>query len=230
MEWFRVFLVVSFCLGFSQITWAQANLDRDLSQAHKELRADPTYQFEFIKPPKPPKTMQRPKWLDSIAKLFTWLVEVLRFVFMVGLVVLIGGFLWVVLREISKTNFKKITKTKTDDEPAVQMPKPEEKMAKISLEEADSLAAQGQFGEAAHLLLFRAIFEIEKHIPGAVRRSQTSREIEVLSAIPDHPRSGFEHIRQAVEQSFFGKQVMEKQQFTTCRAAYEDFAFSKEWS
>ena len=62
--------------------------------------------------------------------------------------------------------------------------RPTEAKAKALLEEADRLAAQGRFDEAAHTLLYRSIEDIEDRLPRSIRKAQTSREIAGLAACP----------------------------------------------
>lgn len=97
------------------------------------------------------------------------------------------------------------------------------------LADADKLAGEGRFAEAVHLLLFRSIADIEERLPGAVKRSQTSREIEIVTAMPPEPKTGFEGIRRLVETSFFGGRHISKYQYAKARQSYELFAFSDQW-
>ncbi|VAV87714.1 hypothetical protein MNBD_ALPHA06-669 [hydrothermal vent metagenome] len=195
-------------------------------QKHAELMQDKTLQFEFTQPdkPKPP-----PKGFAALIKFFEFIAPLFKLVFWAGLVVLVVGFFWLVLRELIKTKWAKPVKKPDAEKPQIQMAQPEQKAAKALLEQADQLASNGRFSEAVHLLLFRSIEEIERHLPGHIKRAQTSREIELLTSMPAQPRCGFEQIRLAVERSFFGQKTINAQNYQTCRAAYENFAFSAEW-
>jgi len=197
-----------------------------LQSAHEKLLKDRSFQFEFTELPEPPEP---PKWLEPLAEFLQFIAPLFKVIFWIGVIALIGGFLWLILREMLKVRWTDRSKKKSADKPELQIAQPKAGRAKVLLEEADRLAAEGKFSEAVHLLLFRSIQDIEKHLPGTVKRSQTSREIELMGSIPSHPRTGFERIRQAVEHSFFGRQSMDESEYQTCRNAYKDFAFSPEW-
>lgn len=107
--------------------------------------------------------------------------------------------------------------------------RPEEAAARSLLGEADALAAQGRFGEAAHLLLFRSIADIEQRKPDLVRPALTSRDIAGLDAIPDRPRGAFARIAALVERAFFARRALAEPDWRDARAAYEEFAFAEGW-
>ncbi|MBL1430330.1 MAG: hypothetical protein COA60_002235 [Robiginitomaculum sp.] len=224
----RLFLLLLFIfLGFSPSIKAEEPpiIDPALTAAHAELLEDAKYQFEFSKPQEPRKPFKGFKWLSDF---LNFSGEFFKWVFWVGLAALVAGIAWLILREILKIRFGDKKKSQKE-KPEIQIYQPEAIRAKTLLEEADKLAAQGKFSEAVHLLLFRSIEDIEKFLPGHIKTSQTSREIEVISSIPEHPKSGFERLRKAVENSFFGQQPVDKSGYDDCRLAYEDFAFSASW-
>ena len=107
--------------------------------------------------------------------------------------------------------------------------RPEEAPARQLLSEADALAARGLFSEAAHLLLFRSIEDIDQRRPELVRPALTSRDIAALPAIPDRPRGAFARIAAMVERSLFARRPLGADDWHDCRAAYEDFAFAEGW-
>ena len=73
------------------------------------------------------------------------------------------------------------------------------------LGEADALAAEGLYSEAARLLLYRSIEDIDDKRPDLVRPALTSRDIGALSDIPGRPRSAFARIAMMVERSLFAR-------------------------
>ena len=107
--------------------------------------------------------------------------------------------------------------------------RPEESEARELLGEADALAAQGRFSEAARLLLHRSIEDIDSRRPDLVRPALTSRDIAALGAIPRRPRSAFQAIAMLVERSLFAQRPLGPGDWRDCRAAYEDFAFAEGW-
>ncbi len=102
--------------------------------------------------------------------------------------------------------------------------------ARALLQEADALAAEGRFAEAAHLLLLRSIEDIHKHRPGAVRPALTSRDIARLEALSPANRQAFAAIAAVVERSLFGGRAVDADGFAFCRATYEAFAFPEAWT
>jgi len=107
--------------------------------------------------------------------------------------------------------------------------RPEEAPARALLAEADALAASGRYAEAAHLLLFRSIEDIDRKRPQVVRPALTSRDIAGASQLPATPRKAFLSIVMTVERSLFAGRPLDRDDWTGCRAAYETFAFAPEW-
>jgi len=107
--------------------------------------------------------------------------------------------------------------------------RPAEAPARALLGEADALAADGRFAEAAHLLLFRSIEDIDSRRPEIVRPALTSRDIAALPSIPPRPRGAFARIAMAVERSLFARRALGEGDWRECRAAYEEFAFAEGW-
>jgi hypothetical protein len=104
-----------------------------------------------------------------------------------------------------------------------------EEPARQLLGDADALAADGRYSEAAHLLLHRSIAEIDRRRPASVRKALTSRDIAALPAIPSSPADAFRAIVAAVERSLFGGRALDAADWQDCRAAYERFAFAEVW-
>jgi hypothetical protein len=101
--------------------------------------------------------------------------------------------------------------------------------ARKLLDDADLLASEGRYSEAAHLLLHRSIAEIDRRRPAAIRKALTSRDIAALPAIPPSPAAAFRAIVAAVERSLFGARALDAGDWQDCRSAYERFAFANEW-
>ncbi|MGH7024830.1 MAG: DUF4129 domain-containing protein, partial [Caulobacteraceae bacterium] len=108
--------------------------------------------------------------------------------------------------------------------------RPEAFKARALLADADRLAAEGRYDEAAHLLLLRGIDDIEEKRPRLVKPALTARDIAALEAVPGPARGAFSKIAAAVERSLFGGQVLDAAAFAACRAAYEAFAFGDAWA
>lgn len=106
---------------------------------------------------------------------------------------------------------------------------PEPAPALVLLGEADALAGEVLYGEAARLLLFRSIEDIDARRPDLLRPALTSRDIAGLPALPSGPRAAFARIAMAVERSLFGRRALGADDWRDCRAAYEEFAFAESW-
>ena len=107
---------------------------------------------------------------------------------------------------------------------------PSPERARLLLADADALAGQGRFAEAAHLLLRIAIQEIGERRPGAVTPALTSREIATLDALSPRARDVFGSIALVVERCLFGGRALAQGDFALCRAAFERFTVPDAWS
>ena len=194
------------------------------ADAHRELLADRSIQFELphYEPPQPPE------WLEGLGNLLRdrpsdpapdrlWLA------------VAIALFLLYADRPLAGAQPNSGGAGAAADEAVDESWRPEAAPARALLSEADALAAQGLFSEAAHLLLFRSIEDIDARRPELVRPALTSRDIAALPAIPERPRGAFARIAMLVERSLFARRPLAEPDWRDCRAAYEEFAFADGW-
>jgi hypothetical protein len=199
---------------------APAPIDGDaFAAAHRQLLGDASIQFDLPRlepPPQPP-----PDFSGSVPLLqaFFWII--------VAAIVL--GLLYLLARRLSGAEWPWRRRPAPDDEAAEPSWRPEAGEARELLGEADALAAEGRFSEAARLLLFRSIGDIDSRRPDLVRPALTSRDIAALEAIPGRPRSAFSAIAMLVERSLFAQRPLAEGDWRDCRAAYEDFAFAEGW-
>jgi hypothetical protein len=193
--------------------------DRDFAAAHQALLGDHAIQFDLpqveIRPP--------PEWLfrglsglGPIGQAWFWVIAA-------GVVLLV---MYLIVRWASGAELG-WGKRKRDED--LESWRPGEAPARQLLGEADALAGQGLFSEAARLLLFRSIEDIDTRRPDLVRPALTSRDIAGLPAIPDRPRSAFTRIAMLVERSLFAARPLAEADWRDCRSAYEDFAFAEGW-
>lgn len=103
---------------------------------------------------------------------------------------------------------------------------PEREAALALLEDADRLAAEGRFGEAAHLLLQRSVAHIAAARPEWLSPSSTAREIGRIEPLPGRARTAFGVIATEVERSLFALRGLSADDWTRARAAYADFALA----
>lgn len=107
--------------------------------------------------------------------------------------------------------------------------RPGESEAVQLLDEADVLANEGRYDEAARLLLHRSIGDINAHRPDLVRPALTSRDIAGHPLLPPAPAAAFARIAALVERSLFARRPLAPVDWENCRAAYREFAFAEGW-
>jgi hypothetical protein len=192
----------------------------NFSAVHGELIRDRSIQFEMqpYRPEPPPFSLD----FGAIAGL----AQVLQVVFWIFVALVAAWLLYLIVGRLTGMSFGRRRKERAEEEPDWR---PAEQPARRLLGEADALAAQGRFSEAAHLLLFRSIEEIEQRRPDSVRKAYTSRDIARLPALPARPAEAFTSIVRAVERSLFGGRQLAAADWQDCRAAYERFAFAESW-
>ncbi len=104
---------------------------------------------------------------------------------------------------------------------------PDQTAARALLEDADRLAAEGRFDEAAHLLLLRSFDHIADTRPEWLAPASTAREIAGLSALPAAARAGFARITALVEQGRYALRPLGAEGWQEARGAYTAFALER---
>ena len=193
------------------------------AEAHRRLLADSSIQFDLA----PYKQPEPPAWLRWLGEALEAIFPVLKILFWVGVAALALYILYVVARRLSGSQWPWAKKPPREDQE--ESWRPAEAPARALLREADALAAEGRFSEAAHLLLFRSIEDIESRRPKLVRPALTSRDIAGAPELPSAPKHAFSTIVMLVERSLFGGRMLGEQDWRECRTAYESFAFAGAW-
>lgn len=191
------------------------------AEAHRELVSDSSIQFDmaaFVPP-------EVPAWLEWLAAFLTSAAGKFLLWGLLGAGVLL--ILYLIAHQLDLIRLPSLRRRK--DEQAEDSWQPEQETARALLEEADALAAGGRFEEAAHLLLFRSIEDIDARHPRLVRPALTSRDIAGAPQLPAGPRRAFELIVMMVEKSLFGGRSLGEPDWRACRSAYEEFAFAEAW-
>lgn len=196
----------------------------DFAQAHRDLLADSSIQFQLVEFQPP----QVPEWLKWLGQFLVEMFPVLRVMFWIAVATGALLILYFVARRLAGAEWPWRRKPESQGDGAVEW-RPQEAPARALLEEADKLAADACYSEAAHLLLFRSIEEINSRRPKLVRPALTSRDIAGAPNIPPGPRSAFSTIVALVERSLFGMRELGEPDWRQCRAAYESFAFAEAW-
>lgn len=191
------------------------------AQAHQRLVADPALQFDMpSNTPDPP-----PAWLEALVDFIRDNAAVLRPLFYAALIGFGLWLLWQVAKGLHRHWLEREGKVASDP-----VWRPQAAAARRLLEEADALAGQGRFGEAAHLLLHRSIEDIDARRPDIVRPALTSREIARLERLPGPARGAFATIAGLVERSLFARRPLDASGWDEARTAYADFALKGHWA
>ena len=193
------------------------------AEAHRKLLADSSIQFQLA-PYKPP---QVPEWVRALGRFLESIFPALKILFWIGVAALALYNIYIVALRLTGSEWPWARKSAADD-PADDW-RPAEAPARALLAEADELAASGRFSEAAHLLLFRSIEDIESRRPKLIRPALTSRDIAGAPELPGEPKRAFSTIVMLVERSLFGGKALGEQDWRECRGAYERFAFAEGW-
>lgn len=194
------------------------------ARAHEALLRDKTLQFEPTVRVEPPP----PEWLKAVFEALGAVAPYLAYVFWGFLAVGAAIILYFLARELITARWPSLKPNKGPVLGAEAW-RPSVAKARTLLEDADRLAAAGQFAEAVHLILFRSIEDIEGKRPDLIRPALTSRDIAGLDGVPQAVRRTFSEIARVVERSFFGGRPVGADEFAACRKAYEGFAFTETW-
>lgn len=219
---------------------AQTPTNQDWQSVH----SDDSIQFApvVIPQPKPKSQSQPPSWLKSIFEALgdalKWLGEKLHALF--SPLAKLFGISWPVAKWIligiavictALIVWRIVQTLRERVRQAVPTPEPEwvpnRDQAVALLEDADRLAAEGRYGEAAHLLLQRSVHHIATSRPDWLHPATTSREIATLPALPDRARHAFGIIAERVERSLFALKALDASDWTVAREAYADFALQR---
>ena len=204
-----------------------ASTDGAAADAWRAVRDDPDLQFQPIAPPEAPHT---PEWLRAVGEFLVSVFGPVGRAFVASwpvlqwVLVAIGVALLVLL--IARiAGLEVFRKKRAEAADADVMPDRAE--AQALLGDADSLAAQGRYGEAVHLLLARSIGQIASRRPDLVHPSSTARELGRLETLPETARRAFTAIARSVERALFALEDLTEKDWHEARAAYADFALER---
>ena len=196
--------------------------------AYREMRSNGDIQFAEVPMPEAPEA---PDWLtrfmewlaDALGPVGSGLVSawpVLKWMLVAIGVALAAYLVWQLVAPILGVERRR--KVAQDEEWV-----PDETEALALLEEADRLAAQGQYDEATHLLLKRSVGQIRDARPDLVEPSSTARELSAEPSLPEKARNAFAVIAGRVERSLFALVPLAQEDWQAARAAYADFALQQ---
>jgi hypothetical protein len=207
---------------------AAAQAASQASSHWKALRAATDLQFAPVPPQAPLPPQPVPEWLQALGRILQfifkpvaqalgigwpvmqWLVIGAAVVVLALMAWRLGGWLWARLRQQAAA-------------PAAGWA-PDRTEAASLLEDADQLAGQGRYDEAAHLLLRRSFDQIRTAHPDWLQPASTAREIAALPALPGQARAAFAIIAGRVEASRYALRALVEADWQAARAAYAQFA------
>ncbi|MET0246563.1 MAG: hypothetical protein ABW182_07420 [Sphingomonas sp.] len=203
-----------------------ASTANGIAEAHQRLLANRDIQFDLPPPPQvqaPPVRGSSPwlDWIGTIGSSAGWLMWVA-----IGLFAAL--ILFVIVRSLIRNRSQREAPAIVKHDLAEW--RPEEKQARALLADADALAAEGRYEEAARLLLHRSLDDIRKRKPKLLKPALTSREIGLIDGLPSPVRSTFQVMAGAVERSLFAGRQLSREAWEEARAAYDAFALKGSWA
>lgn len=232
--------------GFVIADKAQSAVER-FAAAHRALRANPDIQFQLARqaaPYRPPAWLRAlGEWLRHVLRPVGRLIDFLasfipdapyaRILFWSVLAAAAIALCWMTWTRAQEGSWRlprwRLRQPGTETVEADEEWQPEAAPVRAWLEEADLLAAEGCFAEAAHHLLLRSVEDIGRRRPGLVQPALTSRDLAGTAAVPQRARQLFSGIAAVVERSLFGGRAVDAQDWAECRSAYADFAKTHAW-
>lgn len=190
-----------------------------IAAAHAAMLRDQQLQFRFSEFTAP----QTPDWLRPVGEFLRAIAPLLQYVFWGGVALIVLVIAYALYSEIRRRMPARAQKTKAAP-PLAPDYRPTPVRAHALLEEADRLAGEGRYAEAARVLLHRSIEDFETVLKIAIGPAFTSREIARLDRLSAQGRATFSGIAAAVERSLFGGEALDSTQYQACRQAYADFA------
>ncbi len=228
----QFFVLIIFALGLVWSLSAHAQeveldliLDETINLSYPEFTFEmpPEYQTEL--PQDKARLAPKPKKRNDPWFSLEFLGPLFQIIFYGLLALAVAYILYLILAAVIIAKRSHVKADKIEDIPDIPVYQPDAETARVLMDDADSLAAQGNFAEAVHILLFRSIQDIEDKRPHHVKRSLTSREIAGLSILSPKARDVFSQIGQLVENSFFGGKPLGAKDYELSKAAYKAFAF-----
>lgn len=188
--------------------------------------ADKSIQFDWTRVPPPQPKL--PDWLQAVGRFFEWLSPAFPYFFWGAIVIGVLAIVYLVGSNVAGWEWpwqRRAPRAPVE----IDQWRPEETVARALLAEAEALAAQGRFAEAARLLLRRSVEDIARRLPHFLKPSLTARDIAAAKDLPGGARPAFDAIARVVEVSAFGSRSVNEAAWVECRAAYARFALPATW-
>ncbi len=207
---------------------ANANMtaEPDFARAHAELLSNRMIQFDLP----PAQQPEIPEWLRWLGQKLAVLGPYLPAIFwiLVGISAVIILLLIIDAFWPGRLSLPRWMRRRRAAE-GEQLVQPSADITRQLLAEADALASDGRYDEAAHRLLARTIEEMDGRLPGEVRPTLTSRELADSALLPPRPAGYLREIVAMVERALFARRPLSEADWLGCRAAYKRFASADSW-
>jgi hypothetical protein len=211
-----------------QVTGAAGQAASQASGHWKALRAATDLQFAPVPPQPPLRPQPVPEWLQWLARMLEYifkpLARALNIAWPVMQWLVIGAGVVVLALLAWRLGLWLRRKTRAGRPAPASDWVPDRAEAAALLEDADQLAQQGRYDEAAHLLLRRSCDQIRVAHPNWLHPASTAREIAALPALPGQARAAFAVIADRVEASRYALRALIEADWQAARAAYAQFA------
>lgn len=203
----------------------------DFASAWREMRGNEDLQFAPVELPQAAEPEPQSNWLadmlDGLASILSPIARFFAASWPVLMWVLIAAFAGLIIYFLYTTYGPGAAKRARRKDAKQDEWAPQEDEALALLEEADRLAAAGDFDEATHLLLKRSVGQIAEARPDLVEPSSTARELASEPRLPEAARRAFSLIAAPVERSLFALRKLSQDDWQAARAAYADFALAQ---
>jgi hypothetical protein len=172
-------------------------------------RAPPTAEPE---PEKPPNT----DWLEKILKALGPLFKLIGWLLLAALAGLVAyGVLQLVMSYVNRP------RSDTEAQDDVPLADIDAGAAQGWLEDAEILAARGDYGDAVHHLLLNAIEHLKRRAGRPIPRAWTARDILAQLPISVLARALLQLLVQTVERAYFAGRALTQGDYQRCRDSYE---------
>jgi Domain of unknown function (DUF4129) len=163
-----------------------------------------------------PQPQATPDWLEKLFKFLKPGLKILGWLLLAGLGVLIGYGLYQLVMSY-------VHRPRQNAEPsgAEHLIDIDATDAQGWLEDAESLAKQGRYGDAVHHMLLRAIDHLKRRSGKVIPRAWTAREIQAQLPISTLARALLQLLVQTVERAHFAGRDISEADFIRCRDSYQ---------
>ncbi len=220
-RWICLAFFAGLALAFA--AWAQTTDFREDHAAFVEERDDLQFERETFQFQAPEAREKGGSW-----SVFEVLGPILRVVFWVVVGLVAVAIIAMILRELGYLRLPQ-RKPKASANETLDL-NPTAEQAHALLADADRLAQQGLFAEAARHLLHRSIEDIEDRRGARLAIAMTSREIARSDALTARAREAFAFIARVVERGVFAGRPVSADDYQECRDAYVAFALPESWA